>query len=219
MNGSTEKAAPFVPDKAFRRYSAVKRFFDLLFALLALLFAGLPMALLALAVRLDSKGEAVFRQERIGRDMKPFYCLKFRTMKKDAPRNLATKELPDPDAYITRVGKVLRKTSLDELPQLINILKGEMSFIGPRPLIPEETEVHRLREQYGVYVLRPGISGYAQIHGRDMVSDEEKARMDRVYLERFSFREDVKIFFGTIWNVLQKTDIHEGSFEDDEEDR
>ena len=211
MNTSNEKRPADRKDRpALGSYFVIKRILDLFFSVLALIVAAIPMGLLALAVRIDSKGGVVFRQERIGRNMKPFYCLKFRSMRKDAPRNLATKELDDPDAYITRVGRILRKTSLDELPQLINIVKGEMSFIGPRPLIPEETQVHKLREEYGVYALRPGISGYAQIHGRDMVSDEEKAEMDRVYLEKFSFWTDVKIFFGTIKNVLQRTDYHEG---------
>ena len=102
------------------------------------------------------------------------------------------------DPRVTRIGRFLRETSLDETPQLLNILKGEMSFIGPRPLIPEETEVHELRRKYGVYALRPGISGYAQIHGRDMVSDEEKAKLDRTYLERFSLKADIGIFFSNM---------------------
>jgi O-antigen biosynthesis protein WbqP len=206
----------FEPTRKFRRYMVLKRILDLITASLAIVVAGIPMLLIALLVKLDSKGEAVFRQKRIGRHMKPFYCLKFRSMSKEAPRYCATKDLQSAGTYITRVGSVLRKTSLDELPQLINIIKGEMSFIGPRPLIPEETAVHALREQYGVYNLRPGISGYAQIHGRDMVSDEEKAKLDRTYLERFSLKADIGIFFSTILNVLKSTDIHEGSFEAEE---
>ena len=134
-------------------------------------------------------------------------------MKKSAPKYLATKDLDDAQQFITRTGKFLRKTSLDELPQLFNIIKGEMSFIGPRPLIPEETVVHELREKYGVYALRPGISGYAQIHGRDLISDEEKASYDKYYLDNFSFKTDLKIVLGTIPKVLGEEDIHEGSIE------
>ena len=211
--GAPEKKFEKTP--SFRRYMILKRILDFITASMATVLLGIPMAIIALLVKADSKGEAVFRQTRIGKDGKPFKCLKFRSMSKEAPRYCATKELHGADAYITRVGRILRKTSLDELPQLINIIKGEMSFIGPRPLIPDEKEVHALREAYGVYNLRPGISGLAQINGRDMVSDEEKAAMDREYLEKFSLKEDVGIFFGTIKNVLQSRDIHEGSFDEE----
>ena len=213
ISGAPEKTFEKTP--AFRRYMILKRILDFITASVATVFAAIPMGIIALAVRLDSGGEAFFRQKRIGRDLKPFYCLKFRSMRKDAPSYCATKELHGADDYITRVGRILRKTSLDELPQLFNILKGEMSFIGPRPLIPEETAVHALREQYGVYNLRPGISGLAQINGRDLVPDEEKAAMDREYLDKFSLKEDIKIFFGTIRGVLTKRDIHEGSFDEE----
>ena len=147
-------------------------------ALVDLLFAAIPMLVFILAIRLDTGEKALFRQKRVGRNGALFDCFKFRTMKKDAPSSMSKKTLENADGYITRTGSFLRKTSLDELPQLFNIIKGEMSFIGPRPLIPDEKKVHTLREQYGVYQIRPGISGYAQIHGRDMITDEEKAALD-----------------------------------------
>ena len=197
-------------------YSVVKRCLDLLFALLMLLFAAIPMLVIILAIRLDTGEKALFRQKRVGRNGALFDCFKFRTMKKDAPSSMSKKTLENADGYITRTGSFLRKTSLDELPQLFNIIKGEMSFIGPRPLIPEEVSVHRMREACGVYQLRPGISGYAQINGRDMISDEKKAALDRYYLEHFSLTTDMKIVLGTVFNVLKEKDIHQGAIDKDE---
>ena len=194
-------------------YGAVKRALDLVFSVLALIAAAIPMLIIVLVIRLDSKGSAIFTQTRIGRNGREFPCFKFRTMRADAPPSTAKKELENADEFITRSGKALRNTSLDELPQLFNILRGEMSFIGPRPLIPEETKVHALRERCGVYQLRPGISGYAQVHGRDMISDEEKAALDRYYLEHFSLWTDVKILFGTVLKVIKEEDIHQGAVE------
>ena len=194
-------------------YGGIKRALDLVFAVFALIVAGLPMLVIALIIRLDIHDTAIFTHTRIGRNGKEFDCYKFRTMRTDAPRYCAKKEFDNADEFITRTGKILRNTSLDELPQLFNILRGDMSFIGPRPLIPEEKKVHRLRDTYGVYQLRPGISGYAQVHGRDMISDEEKARLDRYYLEHFSFVTDIKILFGTVLKVLKEEDIHQGAVE------
>lgn len=191
-------------------YAALKRILDFLIALFALALALLPMLLIALLIRADSRGEPIFRQQRIGRGGKPFTCYKFRTMRESTPASCATDELKDAEGYITRFGKFLRKTSLDELPQLVNVLKGDMSLIGPRPLIPEETQVHELRAAAGVYRLRPGLTGYAQIRGRDFVTPEEKAALDEEYLHRISFKTDLQIFFGSIFYVLLAKDIHEG---------
>ncbi len=210
-------AAPQVKTPS-RGYGALKRAMDLVFSFLLLLLAGIPMLLIALVIRLDTHGSAIFTQTRIGRGGKEFACYKFRTMRTDAPHYCAKKDLENADVFITRTGKILRNTSIDELPQLFNILRGDMSFIGPRPLIPEETKVHRLRESYGVYQLRPGISGYAQVHGRDMISDEEKAALDRYYLEHFSFFTDMKILFGTVFKVLRAEDIHQGAVEPQEKE-
>lgn len=205
----------FIKSASFRRYKAIKRGLDFICATLALIFGFIPMLLLSLAIIAESKGPAVFRQKRIGLDGKEFTCYKFRSMKLDAP-SCATAELDNPDLYITKIGKIMRKTSLDELPQLINIIKGDMSFIGPRPLIPEESYIHEKRLDTGVYSLRPGISGYAQINGRDLVSPDEKVFLDTVYLNNFSFMTDVKIFFATILSVLKSDGIVDGKVEEEE---
>ena len=202
--------------KPSRAYGALKRGLDILFSLLAVIVCGIPMLVILLLIRIDTHADPVFKQKRIGRNGKPFYCYKFRTMTKEAPRYCAKKDLENADAFITRTGRILRKTSLDELPQIWNILRGEMSFIGPRPLIPDETTVHELRFQYGVYQLRPGISGYAQVHGRDMISDEKKAELDKYYLDHFSFRTDVKILIDTVLKVLGEKDIHQGALQEEE---
>ena len=208
---ASSAAPPEIKPGAF--YSAVKRALDLAFSVPALILAAIPMLIIGLIIRLDAHDSAIFTQTRIGRNGKEFACYKFRTMRGDAPRSMAKKELENADAFITRTGKALRNTSLDELPQLFNIIRGDMSFIGPRPLIPEEKKVHRLRNEYGVYRLRPGISGYAQVHGRDMITDEEKAALDRYYLEHFSLWTDIKILFGTVLKVIKEEDIHQGAVE------
>ena len=209
-NQAANAEIPLHKIAAFQRYFLIKRLLDVCFSLVGLLFAAVPMLLIAAAVRADSSGSAVFKQKRIGRNGKPFTCYKFRTMKKSAPGSIATGALEDADAYITKIGRFLRKTSLDELPQLWNILKGDMSLIGPRPLIPEETQVHEGRLRAGVYALRPGLTGYAQINGRDLVSAEEKVRMDTEYLQNYSLKTDIGILCRTFFNVLSEKDIHEG---------
>ncbi len=213
LNDSSGENGIFVPDRHFKRYSIIKRILDFVFALLALTVAAVPMLLIAAVVKATTKGPAVFKQKRIGKNLKTFYCLKFRTMVVSAPSSCATCELKKADSFITPVGKILRKTSLDEVPQLINVLRGEMSFIGPRPLIPEEKEVHEAREKAGVYNLRPGISGYAQVHGRDYVTSKEKAALDAHYLHNFGFGADVRILLDTVRDVLCAKDIHEGQVE------
>lgn len=205
----------FKKDAHFSFYSGLKRCFDFTASFIALVLGAIPMLIIALAVRLSDNGPAIFRQKRIGKDGKPFSCLKFRSMSLSAPASCATANLDQNAGYITPIGKLLRKTSLDELPQIINILKGEMSFIGPRPLIPEEEYIHNERLRLGVYNLRPGISGLAQVNGRDFVKPDEKVRLDAEYLNSFGMVSDLKILFKTFFNVLGKKDIHEGSFEND----
>ena len=212
MNKNCNSAA--AERKRSGAYAPFKRALDLIFAALGLIFAAVPMLVISLCIRLELGESAIFTQQRVGRGGKLFNCYKFRTMKKEAPRSCSKKELENADDYITRTGRILRKTSLDELPQLFNILRGDMSFIGPRPLIPEETLVHELRAAAGVYSLRPGISGYAQINGRDMIPDERKAALDKYYLEHFSFGMDMKIVFGTVLSVLSEKDIHQGALEE-----
>ena len=203
-------AAPFTPDQRFYRYNKCKRAMDFIFALLLMVPGAVPSCVIGLLVAVTSRGPAIFSQKRIGRNGKPFNCYKFRTMRADAPHSCATPDLNDADSFITPVGKILRKTSLDELPQLFNVLKGDMSFIGPRPLIPEESDIHEERMKRGVYLLRPGISGLAQINGRDRVDAAAKVRYDEEYLRHISLRLDAKIVLKTIFGVLKGNDIVEG---------
>ena len=193
-----------------QRYLPFKRFFDLFFAVIILLVAAIPCGGIVLLIMTTSRGPAVFSQKRIGRNGHPFSCYKFRTMYADAPKYCATPDFQEAEKYITPIGKILRKTSLDELPQLINVLKGDMSFIGPRPLIPEEKDIHEERLKRGIYTIRPGISGLAQINGRDRVDAETKVAFDEQYLRDLSLLIDVKIVFGTFFGVLTGNDIVEG---------
>ena len=169
-----------------------------------------PMALIALAIFLDDPGDVIFTQYRVGRNGKRFKLYKFRTMKKDTPKYLPTMEMADPDKYITRLGHFLRRSSLDELPQLINVLKGNMSLVGPRPLISDEYEIHQMRMRFGVYSVRPGLTGLAQINGRDTVSPAAQVRWDVKYMERFGFLTDIKILLATIPRIFGGTGIVEG---------
>lgn len=181
-----------------RNYRPLKRILDLLFSALLLLFLSLPMLLIGVAVALSSKGGAIFRQERVGREGRIFVCYKFRTMYTDCPENIPTSEFSNAEKYVTPIGSFLRKTSLDELPQLYNVLKGDMSLVGPRPLIPHEGEIHELRRRCGVYRLRPGITGLAQINGRDEINDIDKARFDARYSRHVSLSEDARIIRQTL---------------------
>lgn len=187
----------------------MKRFLDVLLSLLAIIFLSPLMLVICLIIICDDGMPVIFRQDRVGRGDKLFKIKKFRTMKNGAP-NLSTADFEESDEYITRSGKFLRRTSLDELPQLFNVLAGDMSFIGPRPLIPDESHIRDLRREYGVYSVRPGVTGWAQVNGRDCLSDEEKARYDREYIERRSLAFDTKIFFRTIKVVLTGKDVVEG---------
>lgn len=195
-------------------YSAVKRAFDIVAASAGLVLAAVPMALISLIISADSKGCAIFRQQRVGLDGKLFCIYKFRTMTVSAPHEVATGRLRDPHRYITRAGSFLRRTSLDELPQLFNVLRGDMSLVGPRPLIAGEYEVHRLRKENDVYSVRPGITGWAQVNGRDDVSVEEKVRLDAEYVERRSLLFDLMILFKTVGVVSTKDGYNEGSREE-----
>jgi len=186
-----------------------KRLFDIVFSLLAIVILLLPMIIIAIAVRCDSKGRAFFVQERYGKNKKVFKCYKFRSMSEDAPHEMATKDFQG-GQYITKVGHFLRKTSLDEIPQLFNILKGDMSFIGPRPVILSETELTEYREACGALKIRPGLTGLAQVSGRDHLVDMSvKAEIDGIYAKNLSFFGDIKIFFKTVKKVLKQEDIVE----------
>lgn len=181
----------------------IKRILDILFSFLLLLFLLLPMFIIAVVIRCDSDGNAVFKQKRMGRGGKIFVCYKFRTMYINAPRSMPASKFKDSGVYITRVGIFLRRSSLDELPQLFNVLKGDMSIVGPRPLICEEKEIHRRRMDGGVYSLRPGITGMAQISGRNLLGDDEKLWGDLYYLENIKMRLDIKILFRTFFKVAK----------------
>lgn len=183
-------------------YGRAKRVLDVIFSALLLILLLLPMAVIGVAVALTSSGGMLFRQTRIGRNGASFVCYKFRTMRRDAPKNRPTSAFPDAASYVTPIGRLLRKTSLDELPQLYNVLRGDMSLIGPRPLIGEEGEIHRLRMEAGVYRVRPGMTGLAQIMGRDCLGAREKAALDCRYVEELSFGRDLWILAKTAGRVL-----------------
>lgn len=188
----------------------MKRAFDFTVSLLLIIILLPVFLLVSLIVLIDAGTPVIFRQYRVGKDNKLFYIYKFRTMRKNT-RNAATAELTDADKFITKSGKILRKTSLDELPQLFNVLIGDMSFVGPRPLIPEEKEIREIRKEYNVYSMRPGITGWAQINGRDSLSIEEKALFDKEYIDKQSISFDIKILIKTVSVVLKRENIREGN--------
>lgn len=161
-------------------------------------------------VKIDSKGPIFFKQKRIGRFKKHFYILKFRTMRVDTPKDTPTHMLENPEKWITKMGKFLRKTSLDELPQIINILKGDMSIIGPRPALWNQYDLMDERDKYDVHKLYPGLTGYAQINGRDELPIPEKAKLDGYYVDHISLWLDIKIFFGTIISIFKSEGVIEG---------
>ena len=180
----------------------IKRFLDIIFSVILIIFLSPLMLVISLLIALETRGGAIFRQSRMGKDGKVFVCYKFRTMKSDAPHSIPAKELVDSQKYVTRVGRLLRRTSLDELPQLFNVLKGDMSIVGPRPLICEEYEVHKLRKACGVYSLRPGLTGLAQINGRNLLCDSEKIENDKIYLDNVRISLDAKIILMTFGCVF-----------------
>lgn len=192
-------------------YCWVKRLMDILISFVGLTFLAIPFALIALVIYIDDPGRILFSQYRIGRYGKRFKLYKFRTMKTDTPKYLPTSGVSNPEMYITRVGHFLRKYSLDELPQLINVVKGDMSLVGPRPLIADEYEIHAMRMRFGVYDVRPGVTGLAQIRGRDLVSPAEKVHWDVAYLQRFGMWEDIQILFATLPKIFGGEGVVEGN--------
>ena len=187
-----------------------KRVFDIVLSFFAIIVFALPMAIIAIAVRCDSKGPALFKTRRVGKNCKPFRFYKFRSMRTDAPKDCAPRLLHED--YTTKVGAFLRKTSLDELPQLFCIFVGSMSVIGPRPAGLSETDLIAAREKYGANGVRPGLTGWAQVNGRDVLASdvERKARFDGEYAQKITFGKDFKIFFKTVGQVFRGTDIVEG---------
>jgi O-antigen biosynthesis protein WbqP len=195
----------------------MKRFLDVFFSAIAILFLSPVLLAISIVVLIDDGCPVIFKQDRVGKNGNLFKIRKFRTMNKGT-RNAPTSKLSEADACITHSGRFLRRTSLDELVQLVNIFEGTMSFIGPRPLIPEEREIDELRRKYNVYRVRPGMTGWAQINGRDSLSDEAKANFDREYVEKHSLLFDFKILVKTFGTVLKGENIVEGGKDKKEED-
>ena len=193
-----------------KRYIRGKRVADVLFSGFAIFFL-LPLTLvIAVLIKIDSPGPVFFKQKRVGKNKRHFEIWKFRSMYADARENVPTHLLQNPEKYITRAGRFLRKTSLDELPQLLNIFKGDMSFVGPRPALWNQYDLIEERDKYGVHDVLPGLTGLAQINGRDTLEIKEKARLDGKYVEEIGFLMDVKCFLGTFGPVLKRKDVIEG---------
>lgn len=190
----------------------MKRLLDIFASLSAIIILFPVFVAIALIVLIADGRPVVYSQKRVGKNAELFTIYKFRTMK-NGTRLAATNDLKESDDSMIACGSLLRKTSLDELPQLFNILKGDMSFVGPRPLIPEEKEIHQLRKENNIYCVRPGLTGYAQVNGRDKCTIEEKVRLDREYIDKKSLAFDTKIFFKTFINVFTMSDVVEGGKE------
>lgn len=188
----------------------IKRGIDFTLSLIGLVVLSPVFLLLCVWIKLDSKGPILFKQKRVGKNKTYFPILKFRTMYIDTPKDMPTHMLADPEQYITKAGKFLRKTSLDELPQIINILKGEMAVIGPRPALWNQEDLIAERDKYGANDVRPGLTGWAQINGRDELEIPVKAKLDGEYVKHISFLFDCKCFFGTILSVLKSDGVVEG---------
>lgn len=191
-------------------YKNIKRILDVVLSALGLIILSPFFLLLIIAVKLDSKGPVFFKQKRVGIHKTYFNILKFRTMRVDTPKDMPTHMLADPEQYITKMGKFLRRTSLDELPQIVNILNGDMSIIGPRPALWNQEDLVAERDKYGANDVMPGLTGWAQINGRDELEIPVKARLDGEYVKRLSFRFDCICFVGTIVSVMRHDGVVEG---------
>ncbi len=187
-----------------------KRCIDVLLSGLGLLILALPMGVIAIIIKCEDAGPAFFKQQRIGKGKGQFALVKFRSMRMDTPHDTPTHLLDNPQQYILKVGGFLRKTSLDELPQLWNIFKGDMSIIGPRPALWNQDDLVAARDLYGANDVRPGLTGWAQINGRDELPIDVKAKLDGEYIERMGFLFDCRCFFGTITSVLKSDGVVEG---------
>ena len=191
-------------------YLYIKYALDFIVSLGGLIILAVPMLVLMLIIKIDDPGPVFFRQKRIGKDQKTFQMLKFRTMKTSTPKDTPTHLLENPEQWITKVGGFLRKTSLDELPQIFNIFVGQMSIIGPRPALWNQEDLIAERDQYGANDVLPGLTGWAQINGRDELEIPVKAKLDGEYVEKMSLWFDIKCFFGTIASVLKRDGVVEG---------
>lgn len=191
-------------------YLLFKRFFDILFSFLAITVFCWVFLIIAIIIKCTSKGPILFKQRRVGKNCKEFNILKFRTMKIDTPKNVPTHMLNNPDIYITKIGKFLRKTSLDEIPQAFNIFIGQMSIIGPRPALYNQYDLIKEREKYHANDVLPGLSGYAQLNGRDTITIPEKARLDGVYIQKFNLWFDIYLILKSIFIAFSGKDEQEG---------
>ncbi|WP_214802059.1 sugar transferase [Exiguobacterium sp. s194] len=192
------------------KYIEQKRKIDFMLSFIGLIVLAPLFIGIMIAIKLESKGPIFFKQKRVGLHQSHFNILKFRTMRVDAPKDTPTHLLGDPDQYITKVGKLLRKTSLDELPQIINIFKGEMAVIGPRPALWNQYDLIEEREKYGANDVLPGLTGWAQINGRDELPIEIKAKLDGEYIKKISFWMDIRCFLRTLLSVVRSQGVLEG---------
>lgn len=191
-------------------YEMLKGIIDKVLAFMGLVILSPVFLVLVLAIKIDSRGPVLFRQKRVGLNKKHFNILKFRTMRIDTPKDTPTHLLENPEQYITKVGRFLRKTSLDELPQIINILKGDMAIVGPRPALWNQYDLIAERDKYGANDILPGLTGWAQINGRDELPINVKAELDGQYVARRGFLMDIRCVFGTVVSVLKQDGVVEG---------
>lgn len=191
-------------------YVKLKRVIDFILALGGIIVLMPLLVILVIAIKVDSRGPVLFKQKRVGIHKTHFNILKFRTMRIDTPKDMPTHMLQNPEQYITRVGKFLRKTSLDELPQIFNILKGEMAVVGPRPALWNQYDLIEERDKYGANDIRPGLTGWAQINGRDELEIPVKAKLDGEYVAKMGPAMDLRCFFGTFLSVLRADGVVEG---------
>lgn len=194
-------------------YKVLKRVLDFALSLMAICGLSWLFVILALCIKLEDKGNILFKQRRIGKDKKEFYIYKFRTMKTTTPKDVPTHLLENPESYITHIGKFLRKSSLDEIPQLFNILKGEMSLVGPRPALWNQFDLIAERDKYGANALTPGLTGWAQVNGRDELPIDVKAGYDGEYVKRISLFFDIYIILKTVVSVFKADGVREGTNE------
>lgn len=191
-------------------YRYIKRIIDILLSGLAIIILSPLLLILCIAIKLDSPGPIFFTQKRVGIHKTYFQIYKFRTMRTDTPKDMPTHMLANPEQYITKTGRFLRKTSLDELPQIFNIFKGDMSIVGPRPALWNQDDLVAERDKYGANDVTPGLTGWAQINGRDELEIPVKAKLDGEYVKKYGFTMDVRCFFGTFLSVLRQDVVVEG---------
>ena len=199
--------------KKKRIYFAIKRILDIILSIIILIILCPFLIIFSIIIKVESEGPILFKQKRVGKNKKIFTIYKFRTMRTDTPKDMPTHMLKNAESYITKFGNIMRKTSIDELPQLFNIVKGDMSIIGPRPALWNQNDLIKERDKYYANDIRPGLTGWAQVNGRDELEIPVKAKYDGEYVEKMSLWFDVKIFFKTIINVFKHEGIVEGKKE------